>query len=152
MYYALWMVLPGHNVFGSLYRMFLYHWNFPMQYIAIPCFFYGIIAVLFADKFQRNKTIGRIIITMAIVVLTMIISSPVGGVLWHYHDMKAGFFPDHWISKLIHKGLPHGLFVGWLVIKLSLPYNILGSILCFFLTKKGIELFNIAKHKAPNTD
>ena len=68
--------------------------------------------------------------------------SPFGGMLWHYHDMKFGFFPDNWISKMVNHGFSMGLELGWLIILFSIPYNIFGSIVCYFLTKKGIELFN----------
>jgi len=151
LYYILWFVMPKHFVFGALYRMFVYHWAHPIQFIAIPCFFYGIIAALLANKFQNKKTSGRIILTLLIIVLTILISSPFGGMLWHYHDMKAGYFPVNWISIMISRGFKWGLEVGWLVIGLSIPYNIIGSIICYFLTKKGIELFENDKIKISNT-
>ena len=141
LYYVLWLIMPGHYVFGALYRMFVYHSSHPVQYIAIPCFFYGIIATLFADKFQNRKTRGRIFLIVLIIILIILISSPFGGMLWHYHDMKAGYFPENWISKMINRGSIEGLQLGWFIIVLSIPYNIFGSIICYFLTKKGIELF-----------
>lgn len=145
LYYVLLLIMPGQRVFGSLYRMFLYHSAFPMQYIAIPCFFYGILATLIANKFQNKNTRGRVYLTFLIIVLTILISSPFGGMLWHYHDMKAGYFPKNWISKMINKGSIEGLQIGWLIILLSFPYNIFGSITCYFLTKKGVELFKNTK-------
>ncbi len=98
-----------------------------------------------AGKFQNKKTRGRIYLTFLIIVLTILISSPFGGMLWHYHDMKAGYFPENWISKMISKGFIEGLQLGWFIILLSFPYNIFGSIICYFLTKKGIELFKYDK-------
>ncbi|MDY7394550.1 hypothetical protein UMM65_04810 [Aureibaculum sp. 2210JD6-5] len=141
-YYLLWVIMPGHRVFGSLYRMFLYHWKFPILYILIPCFFYGILATLLANKFKSKNVSGKIIITILIIVLTVLISSPFGGMLWHYHDMQAGYFPENWISKMVSYGISWGFQMGWIVIGLSVPYNIIGSVICYFLTKKGIELFN----------
>ncbi|MGD1839907.1 MAG: hypothetical protein ACFB0B_03290 [Thermonemataceae bacterium] len=141
MYYLLRLVLPGHQVFGALYRMFLYHWEFPLQYIAIPCFFYGIIATLLANLFQNRKTLGRILITGLIIALTISVSAPFGGMLWHFHDMQAGYFPPNWISIMVSKGFIWGLELGWLIIGFSIPYNIMGTIACFFLTKKSVELF-----------
>lgn len=141
LYYLLYLIMPSHNVFGALMRMYLYHWEFPIQYIAIPCLFYGIIAAFLANKFENWKTLGRILLTILIIVLTILISSPFGGMLWHFHDMKAGHFPANWFSIIISKGFIWGLQIGWLVILLSIPYNIFGSIICFYLTKKGIELF-----------
>jgi hypothetical protein len=134
--------MPGHRVFGSMYRMFLYHYAFPLQYIAIPCFFYGIFATLFSNKFRNKKRGGRILVTFLIIVLTILMSSPFGGMLWHFHDMQAGYFPKNWISKMIQEGFIWGLEIGWFIILLSIPYNIFGAILCYFLTKKGVELYS----------
>lgn len=140
-YYVLWLIMPNHRVFGSLYRMLGYHYAFPLQYIAIPCFFYGIFASLFATRFKKGKRLGRIFITVLIIVLTILVSSLFGGMLWHFHDMLLGYFPDNWVSKMITKGSAWGFEMGWYIILLSIPYNVFGAIVCFFLTKKGIELY-----------
>lgn len=137
--------MPRHYVFGALYRMFLYHYEHPLPFISIPCFFYGIIAALFADKFLKQGTLGRILITIAIVVLTLLISSPFGGMLWHYYDMKAGYFPGNWMAVMVKEGVDWGFKFGWIVIGLSIPFNILAAIGCYFVTKKGSELFKPAQ-------
>lgn len=141
LYYVLELITPGHRVFGTLYRMLNYHSSYPIQFIAIPCLFYGIIASIFANKFQIKNTRGRIFLTLLIIVLTILISSPFGGMLWYYRDMKAVYFPANWISKMISRGFSGGLQLGWFLVLLSFPYNIFGSIICYFLTKKGMELF-----------
>jgi len=141
MYYVLWLVMPDHYVLGAWFRMPVYHWEYPLQYIAIPCFFYGILASVFSDSFLKKKTIGRILLTFVIIVLTILISSPFGGMLWHFHDMLAGYFPPNWTSKMIKMGSIRGLEAGWLIILTAIPYNIFGSIVCYFLTRKGSELF-----------
>ncbi len=141
LYYLLWAIMPKHFVFGAYYRMFLYHWEHPIMFIIIPCFFYGIIAAILTDKFSKQKALGQIFLTIIIILLTIIFSSPFGGMLWHYYDMIAGYFPANWVSKMICQGCEWGLEFGWLVIGLSIPYNIIGSIACYFLTKKGSELF-----------
>ena len=140
-YYILWLCMPRHYVFGALYRMFLYHWQHPLAFIAIPCFFYGIIATGFAGTFSIRKIKGQVVLTIVIIALTVLVSSPFGGMLWYYYDMKAGFFPVNWVSRMIERGFEWGLDAGWLVVGLSIPYNIIGSVICFFLTKKGSELF-----------
>jgi len=145
MYYLLWLIMPSHRVFGSYYRMLMYQSAFPFQYIAIPCFFYGILATLFTGKFKKSSMKGRILITILIVLLTILLSSPFGGMLWHYHDMKFGYFPEHWISKMISNGFFMGIEMGWIIILLSFPYNIFGSIVCYFLIKKGTEVFRNKK-------
>ncbi|MDI9311324.1 MAG: hypothetical protein QM535_14025 [Limnohabitans sp.] len=141
LYYILWAIMPQHYVFGSLFRMYSYHYEHPLVFIFIPCFFYGIIASLFAKNFSKQSRFKQILLTIGILLLTILISAPFGGMLWHYYDMKAGFFPSNWIMKMIQKGFQDGLKFGWLIIALSIPYNIIGSTICFFLTKKGSELF-----------
>ena len=81
LYYILWTIMPNHYVFGAWYRMFVYHWEHPIAFITIPCFFYGIIATLFADKFSKQNLIRQILLTIAIIILTIVISSPFGGML-----------------------------------------------------------------------
>ncbi len=134
--------MPNHYVFGTWYRMSLYHWEHPIAFIAIPCFFYGIIAPFFANTFLNQSITKQILITILIIILITLLSSPFGGMLWHYYDMKAGYFPSNWTTKIIALGFEWGLEMGWLIIGLSIPYNIIGSIICYFLTKKGSEIFN----------
>lgn len=141
LYYVLWALMPGNYVFGLLFRMFLYHWEHPVAFIAIPCFFYGIMATLWADKFSKQKVMGRILLTIVIIAATVLVSSPFGGMLWHYYDMKAGYFPTNWLAILVGHGFKWGIEIGWKIVLLSIPYNIIGSIVCYFLTKKGTELF-----------
>lgn len=141
MYYFLFMIMPKHYVFGQLYRMFLYHCNYPLGYILICCFFYAIFASLLAHQFLLANRKKRILLTLIIIIFTILSSSPFGGMLWHFHDMRAGFFPDNWMSKMISNGFTEGLKIGWFVILLSIPYNIFGAIICYFLSIRGATLF-----------
>lgn len=140
-YYFLWFVTADNYVFGALYRMFLFHYENPIQFITIPCFFYGIIATLLANYFSKQRIIGKVLLTILIILLTVIISSPFGGMLWYYYNFKAGYFPADWFSRMIVNGAGEGLLLGWLIVGLSIPYNIIGSIICFFLTWKGSNMF-----------
>ena len=144
-YYLLRLVLPGHHVFGSWYRMLLYHEAHPVSYIALCCFFYGLLAAGFADAFlRRGTTRGRVGIVGIIVLLTVALSAPLGGMLWHWHDMQAGYFPANWRRVLLAEGSRDGLVVGWLVVLLSVPYNVLGGVVCYFLTRTGARLFRVS--------
>ena len=143
MYYLLLLIMPDQYVFGgTIFKSIFYYRQFPLEYILIPCFFYGIIASLFSNKFKRQGLKNRILIIILILVLTIFISSPFGGMLWFYHDMKAGYFPANWVYKIINRGTSLGIELGWMVILMSVPYNLLGSIVCYFLTKKGAELYH----------
>ena len=141
LYYILWLIMPHHYVFGVIIKMPLYHWEYPISFIMIPCFFYGIIATFLADKFSKQNVIVQILMTILIIILTIAVSSPFGGMLWHYYDMKAGYFPPNWKEIILKKGFEWGVEAGWYIVALSIPYNIIGSIACCFLTKKGSKLF-----------
>jgi hypothetical protein len=142
-YYFLWTLIPKHIVFAAWFGMlrFSYHWLHPIQYILIPCFFYGIIATFISDIFRKKNVLGQVFLTLVIIIVTIILSSPFGGMLWYYHDMQAGYFPTNWFDTMITKGFSEGIEIGWLIVGLSIPYNIFGSVICFFLTKKGSVLF-----------
>ena len=139
-YYILRFIMPDHYVFGLLYRMFLYHWEHPVMFILIPCFFYGIIATLLSGSFAKQGMTGQILLTILIILVTVLLSSPAGGMLWHYYDMKAGWFPEYWFTKMVKYGTSWGLETGWYIIALSIPYNISGSVICYFLTRKGSHI------------
>ena len=142
-YFLLYEVMPSGYVFGKYFRMYLYHYQHPAQYIAIPCFFYGLIATATADRFYRSSLYGRLFWSAFIIGATILISSPFGGMLWHYHDMQAGFFPKDWISVLLLDGTTMGLQFGWLIIALSFPYSFLGIIVSHLITRTGSNLFRI---------
>ncbi|PCE66065.1 hypothetical protein [Sediminicola luteus] len=144
-YYLLWLVMPRHGVFGSWYRMPLYHWGYPIPFIAIPCFFYGLLAHSLAAYFLKQNQPNRIFLTLVIIILTMLLSAPFGGMLWHFYDMKLGHFPINWLSKMVKLGTAWGLELGGPIILFSFPYNLLGAICCFYLTQMGAERFSNKK-------
>jgi hypothetical protein len=84
---------------------------------------------------------------LLIIILTVTISSPLGGMLWHLHDMLAGHFPKKWLWRIIRYGYREGIQFGWFIIILSVPYNIVGTIASFFIMKT-ISEFPRAKEKA----
>ncbi len=89
-YFLLWLITPSHRVFGTFFRMSAYHYQFPMQYILIPCFIYGIVVSLLAKTYYKENIVIQIIHILLIVLLVVLISSTFGGMLWNLHDMQAG--------------------------------------------------------------
>ena len=132
---------PNDHVFGGLHRMFFYHESHPIQYIAIVAFTYALVATgcaLRCPHLYGWRQSGAIV---AIILLTILVASVPGGVLWKIHDMQAGFFPKgfrFWGDLLW--GASAGLQVGWLVIALSMPYNIVGLIAGYGVTRLGFRI------------
>lgn len=133
--------MPGHRVFGTWYKMINYHYEHPLAFIAIPCFFYGIIATTIRNGCLTPPLKRQIAVTISMLIVVMFFSSIFGGMLWHYYDMKVGYFPVNWLQKILIQGALNGLKMGWLIILLSFPYNLLSAVTLFFLTKKGNELY-----------
>jgi hypothetical protein len=140
-YFLLRMVMPQGWVFGALYRMFVYHWAHPLQYIGLVSLCYSVVAtvaiLLPADPVGRWP---RLAIPL-IIVLSIVLASPAGGVLWVIHDMQAGYFPEgsrFW--EAIQWGAVEGMTTGWLVILLSIPFNILGVFVGYELTRRGHQM------------
>ena len=61
------------------------------------------------------------------------LACPLGGMLWHFHDMQAGFFPNFWLRKLLG-GFADGLMIGPRLIFYSFPYNLMGVIFGYLAT------------------
>lgn len=136
-YYVL-LLFIGERVFMAFYKMYPYHEMHAVFFIAIPCFFFGIFATAFTNAFVKKRTSGRILLFLFILILTVIAGSPFGGILYYYYDMKAGFFPENWFVKLLTEGVKDGIMIGWYVLLLSVPYNIIVSLAWYFLMDKCV--------------
>lgn len=69
------------------------------------------------------------------------LSSPLGGMLWEWHDMRVGSFPADWARVLFPNGARDGLTVGWFIVLLSIPYNVLGLLVSYGLLAAGARRF-----------
>lgn len=139
-YILLRVVMPDGWVFGALYRMFLYHWEHPFQYIAIVSIIYAAVASTAALALRHRQKTSRWMI-FAVMAVTILVASPLGGVLWVIHDMQAGYFTEgsrFW--RDIGWGALEGIRCGWLIILLSVPYNLLGVVAGYFVTTYGFRM------------
>lgn len=108
-------------ILGMSFRMFLYHGDHPFLYIAVVCLCYALLATFFAARIARGD--GRATMwAWGVVLLSPILASPLGGMLWHYHDMMANRIPSYAIAKLL-SGIGEGYSQGWFIILLGFPYN-----------------------------
>ncbi len=141
-YHAMALLTKGVLIFGFLPRMFLYHWIYPNQYIALVCLIYALLAAAFAPRIARRPSLA-----IWIVLATPLLASPLGGMLWHLHDMLAGYFPSSWQEKLLLDGALEGAEIGWLIVLLSFPYNVI----CALLGIRGTRRLAQRLYPAPET-
>jgi H+/Cl- antiporter ClcA len=114
---------------ATLYRMHNYHNGQPLQYIAIIAVVFGAFGALWIKYFGQSRGRRKWLTMTMVIVLTIVGSSPIGGILWHIHDMQHGFIPAGakiW-GKLID-GIIGGLLIGWIIVLLSIPLNLIGVV------------------------
>jgi len=73
---------------------------------------------------------------MAVIVVSIFVALIPGGLLWAIHEMQTGYFPS--LSVMIDAFIwaaTTGLVVGWLIVGLSMPYNFLGLLVGYNLTR-----------------
>ncbi len=124
-YSFLHFVCGQRHVFGALFRMFVYHEQHPAEYLAVVASSYALFAAAWG---VRSRSFGwrRHLGVLGVLMATLLLSSAVGGVLWHFHDMQAGHFPP-WERRLtaFAEGISSGIAVGWLLVLLSFPLNVI---------------------------
>ncbi|MCP4134057.1 MAG: hypothetical protein GY754_24005 [bacterium] len=120
----------GIRVFGSVYRMFLYHNSHPYQYIAVASITFSIVGSIWIDKWGNSLGWKRPLSILGAIIITVLIAGIPGGILWKIHDMQAGWFPtgDRFWED-IRWGAKNGLAGGWFIVLLSFPYNIITLII-----------------------
>lgn len=118
----------------------MYHEAHPFSYIAVICFVYAVLASS-TTIWLKRRSHKRQPLLIGLVILTTIIGASIpGGILWTIHDMAAGhFLTGTRLVNYLGLGAWRGLQVGWLIILYSFPYNLLGLIVAYFLTKYGFD-------------
>jgi len=139
-----WLVslLMNESAFACMPHMFEYHEKHPMQYIGVVAICYAVVAAIWTAWMRRRRTgVWRILEVLAVILVALVLACPLGGMLWHFHDMLAGFFPSFWLRKLVG-GFVDGLMIGPLLILYSFPYNVMGLIVGYFVTTRLNSFFS----------
>lgn len=55
--------------------------------------------------------------------------------------MRAGYFPADWARVLFLSGALDGLLLGWFIVLLSVPYTVLGLLVCHGLLAAAARRF-----------
>ena len=140
-------VLGLPMVFGGLYRMFMYHAQHPIQYIALFCAVFAAGLALMLGCWPRSRQWPAWVLTALVLLLTVLLGSALGGALWSLHDMQAGFFPpSERLWQHVGWGVASGLQVGWLVLLLSLPFNVLCLPAFYGAGRYGVQQLQGQRH------
>jgi len=150
-YMMMVQIIPDGEVFGTMIRMFLYHFKYPYQYIFVVAVAYGLVATTWCKFFGDLCGWKRVVSILMVMPVTILIASVPGGLLWEVHNVQAGFMPPLPVlyNNMIWAATA-GLKLGWLIIALSIPYNIIGFITGFAITHYGQRLVKsfLSKHNS----
>jgi len=118
-----------------------YHYQYPYQYIFVVAVAYGLTAAVWARFLGHLTGLKRVVSIVAVMFVALALSSVPGGLLWGIHDVQAGFVPR--LPVLRHNlmwAATTGLTFGWVIIGLSIPYNILGCVAAYAVTHYGQKI------------
>lgn len=149
-YVVLRALMPHGYVFGAPYRMFCYHMTHPFQYIGVVALVYSFIATPVVFRFGKIEGGRRRAAITGIIIASVLVASVPGGVLWVIHDMQAGYFPEggaFW--RRLMWGAQAGPTAGLLVILYSLPYNLIGIVCGYLITRHGFKLASVSIKISP---
>ena len=132
--YILMSLLMGEPAFPWVLFGWNYQVEYPMQYICVVAVCYALVAALWTVCMKRQRRgVLRVLEVLSVILVALVLACPLGGMLWHFHDMLAGFFPDFWLRKLLG-GFVDGLMVGPRLVFYSFPYNLMALIVGYFAT------------------
>ncbi len=118
--------------------MFEYHYQHPYQYILVVAVAYGLAASVWARFLGHLTGWKRIVSIVGVILVSLLLASVPGGLLWGIHDVQAGFVPPLAVLRRnLMWAATTGLTFGWVIIGLSIPYNILGCVAGFAVTHFG---------------
>jgi hypothetical protein len=132
-FFVLFDILKWGLTFGILPRMPPYQYEHPFQYVAVVAVPYGFFGALWVKFMGSSVGFYRWLGLIGMILGTVIISSCLGGMLWEFHDMQAGFFPSR--ERMIaafEDGAETGLWVGPILTALSFPLNLVSLIVGFW--------------------
>ena len=137
-------VWPGRPVFASLYRMYTYHDVHAYAFIAVVAVVFALSAAAVGPAVGRLTGWRRRFAILGVLVASVTLAGVPGGALWVVYDTLAGFVPSRPIlqSNLL-RGAGDGLVVGWLVVAVSVPFNVLAAASGCGLLEAGLRLARV---------
>lgn len=124
----LWAIFGKFIAVFGLPRMYLYHAMYPVQYLFLASFAFAAVAAVWAR--WRGEVALRWWDAVVVLVLSLCVAGCLCGMLYVYHDMKAGYVPDDWGIRLLEGALA-GPLVGGFTLLISVPYNIIETFVLY---------------------
>jgi len=123
-YWILNSLCGQQHVFASWIRMFNYHEQHHAQYITLVALIYSTLTAAWATRWTPHGW-RRHLSVLAVLVITLLVSSALAGILYALHDMQAGYFPI-WERQVaaFRYYVEAGLALGWVLVLFSFPLNL----------------------------
>jgi hypothetical protein len=111
-----------------------YSSQYPLPYLLSIAFIFAVVSAFWLTVLMPRLPKFRLFQIALIPLFVVLLTGPIWGMLWVYHDMQAGFFPD--FSQMIDYllfGARQGLFFAFNGAVFSFPLNILAYALANLL-------------------
>jgi hypothetical protein len=122
-----------------------YHDLYPIPYLLMSALVFAAVSALWLVFIVPRFTGFRFLQIILLPWIALLLTSPIWGMLWVFHDMQAGFFPAFppMIDYLLF-GARQGLYFALNAIVFSLPLNLLAYgatclLLAMFVKRFGSE-------------
>lgn len=122
------------GAFASAFGMPPYHLDYPFQYIAVVAFTYAVVATVWTlCRWKPSHGCLRVLEIVAVMIAALALAMPLGGLLFSWHDMQAGFIPTFWQKKLQHD-VDRCFFFAPRILILSFPLTFPGLVVGTLVT------------------
>lgn len=131
-----------NSVFGGYFRMMMYHEQYPVQYLALVSFSFALLGSLWIAYFRGTKGIKRHLTKTLTIIFTIALATPLGGLLWSFHDMQAGYFPaPRLMLENFRWAAITAIEIGPQILLFSFPFNLFGIIYGYVALHLGAKLY-----------
>ena len=123
---------PFHSVFDELIHTVPYQSIHPIPFIFVTCISFLITQLLVCRIYFKHIFFNYLLFYM----LWLLLSCVIGGGLWSYYDMEAGWYPQGLLLiKKILNDIKLGVLLGPGMVIMSIPYNLLILISSFLILR-----------------
>jgi hypothetical protein len=125
----------SHTPITYPYKMIAYPEQHPLQYAIVLAAPHAFLTAIWTLSPPSITSRWRWLQITTIILAAVAISSVLGGILWTFHDMQAGYFPPY--DRLVNdfrEGAWSGLTIGPDIVVLSTPLNIIAFLVLYLIT------------------
>lgn len=134
LYFGLKAIMGGAFSCGFFFRCWPYWEFYPIPYLLALAFTYAGVTSLWFSTFGRSVTRFPYLQLALLPIVSLLPAGFMCGMIWAYHDMAAGFFPQFsWMINYIWEFAWLGFQAAPFIALTSFPLNVLGFLFAYLI-------------------